>query len=97
MQVNDELVDKLSRLSMLHFNDEEKEVIKSDLQKMIGFIDKLQELDTSGIEPMLHMGANKNVYREDDTPGNMVSREEALKNAAHHDGTFFKLPRVILK
>ena len=49
MQVNDALIDKLSKLAMLQFNDEEREEIKSDLEKMIGFVDKLKELDTAGV------------------------------------------------
>lgn len=96
MQVDDALIDKLSRLSMLQFNDEEREEIKADLQKMIGFIDKLKELDTTGIEPLMHMSNNVDVLRED-VPGNMISREEALQNAPKHDGSFFQVPKVIKK
>jgi aspartyl-tRNA(Asn)/glutamyl-tRNA(Gln) amidotransferase subunit C len=96
MQVDDALVDKLSRLSMLRFNEEEREQIKSDLQKMIGFVDKLRELDTTGVEPLLHMSDNVDVLRED-VPGNMLSREEALQNAPDHDGTYFKVPKAIKK
>ena len=96
MQVNDALIDKLSRLSMLQFSDEERKAIKIDLEKMIGFVDKLKELDTTGIEPLLHMSNNVDVLRED-VPGNMLSREEALKNAPEHDGVYFKVPKVIKK
>lgn len=96
MQVNDALIDKLSRLAMLQFNDAEREEIKSDLEKMIGFVDKLKELDTTGVDPLLHMSAHSDVLRED-IPGNMVSREQALKNAPQHDGVYFKVPRAIKK
>lgn len=96
MQVDDALIEKLAKLSLLQFNEAEKEEIKSDLQKMIGFVDKLQELDTTGIEPLLHMSEEVNVLR-DDIPGNMLNREEALKNASHHDGQYFKVPKVIKK
>jgi aspartyl-tRNA(Asn)/glutamyl-tRNA(Gln) amidotransferase subunit C len=96
MQVDDALIDKLSKLSMLRFNDAEREEIKSDLEKMIGFVDKLKELDTTGVEPLLHMSEHINVLRED-IPGNMLSREEALKNAPHTDGIYFKVPKVIKK
>ena len=65
MQVDDALIEKLSKLSLLYFDEAEKEEIKSDLQKMIGFVDKLQELDTTGIEPLLHMSEEVNVFRED--------------------------------
>lgn len=96
MEVNDALVDKLAHLSRLQFNAVEKEEIKNDLQRMIAFVEKLNELDVSGIEPMLHMSDEVNVLREDEIQGS-VSREEALKNAPLHDDKFFKVPKVINK
>ena len=96
MQVDDALIEMLAELSMLQFTAEEKEEIKADLQKMIGFIDKLQELDTTGVEPLMHMSDEVNVLREDIT-GPMLTEEEALKNAAHHDAHYFKVPKVIKK
>ena len=96
MNVNDEMVDKIANLARLEFNSEEKENIKNDLQQMIGFIDKLNELDTTGVEPLLHMSENINVLREDEVSGT-ISREEALKNAPLHDEQFFKVPKVIRK
>ena len=96
MQVDDALIDKLSKLAMLQFNNEERKEIKTDLQKMIGFIDKLKELDTTGVEPLLHMSNNVDVLRQD-VPGNMISRKEALENAPKHDDLYFKVPKVIKK
>jgi aspartyl-tRNA(Asn)/glutamyl-tRNA(Gln) amidotransferase subunit C len=96
MQVDDALIDKLSRLSMLEFSEDERPQIKSDLEKMIGFIDKLKELDTTGVEPLLHISGAVNVLRED-TAGNMLTREEALQNAPAHNSNFFLVPKVIKK
>jgi aspartyl-tRNA(Asn)/glutamyl-tRNA(Gln) amidotransferase subunit C len=96
MQVNDALIDKLSRLSMLRFSDEEKEEIRADLEKMIGFVDKLKELDTTGVSPLLHMSQSVDALRED-IPGEMLTREEAFRNAPGHDELYFKVPRVIKK
>ena len=96
MKVNDELVDKLSNLARLEFNAQEKEDIKKDLEQMIGFIDKLNERDTTGVEPLLHMSENVNVLREDEVEGS-ISRDEAFKNAPLHDEQFFKVPKVIKK
>lgn len=96
MKVNDDLVNKLANLARLEFNAEEKEEIKNDLQQMIGFIDKLNELDTTGVEPILHMSENINILRKDEVEGT-ISREEAFKNAPLHDGQFFKVPKVIKK
>lgn len=96
MEVNDALVEKLANLSRLKFNETEKEEIKKDLQKMISFVEKLNELDLNDTEPLLHMSSNVNVLREDVVQGS-VSREEALKNAPAHDKQFFKVPKVIKK
>ncbi len=96
MEVNDQLVDKLAHLSRLEFSDTEKCAIKNDLQRMIGFVEKLNELDLQGVEPLLHMSEEVNVLREDETGGS-VSRTEALKNAPLHDEQFFKVPKVIKK
>jgi len=96
MQVDDALIDKLSRLAMLDFDETERSEIKADLEKMIGFVDKLKELDTTGIEPLLHISSEINVLR-DDTAGNMLSKEEALRNAPLHNENFFLVPKVIKK
>ncbi len=96
MEVNDKLVDKLAHLSRLQFNESEKAEIKIDLQRMIGFVEKLNELKLDGIEPLLHMSEEVNLLREDEIKGS-VSREEALKNAPLHDEQFFKVPKVIKK
>ncbi len=96
MQVNDALIDKLSRLAMLEFNEQEREEIKADLEKMIGFVDKLRELDTSGVEPLSHMAGEVNVLRED-VPGDMLTQDEALQNAPRHNNQFFLVPKVIKK
>ena len=94
MEVNDAMIDKLAHLSRLQFNETEKAEIKMDLQRMITFIDKLNELDLDGVEPTLFMSEEVNVLREDEIKGS-ISREEALKNAPVHDGQFFKVPKVI--
>ena len=96
MQVNDALVDNLANLARLQFDKEEKEIIKQDLQRMIHFVDKLNELNTDGVEPLLHMTDAVNVLRNDEVHGS-ISREEGLKNAPDTDGVFFKVPKVIKK
>lgn len=88
------MVDKLAHLAKLKFGDSEKQEIKTDLQRMIQFVEKLNELNLDGVEPLLHMSDEINVLREDEVKGS-ISREEALKNAALHDEEFFKVPKVI--
>lgn len=96
MEVNEALVDKLANLSRLDFADDEKKAIQSDLQKMIQFVEKLNELNTEDVEPLLHMTANVNVLRADEVNGS-ITRAEALANAPTTDGTFFYVPKVIKK
>lgn len=96
MDVNDEMVDKLAHLARLRFDEAEKTEIKKDLQKMIAFVEKLNELDLDNVEPLLFLGQQTNVLREDEVKGS-ISRDEALKNAPQHDDQFFKVPKVIKK
>jgi aspartyl-tRNA(Asn)/glutamyl-tRNA(Gln) amidotransferase subunit C len=94
MEVNDILVDKLANLSRLQFNEIEKEGIKNDLQRMIQFVEKLNEVDTTGITPLLHMSEEVNILREDEVQGS-INRAIGLRNAPVHDNEFFKVPKVI--
>lgn len=94
MEVNDSLVEKLAHLSRLQFNAGDKEEIKKDLQKMITFVEKLNELDTMGVDPLLHLSGEVNVLREDEVKGS-ISREEAFRNAPLHDELYFKVPKVM--
>jgi len=96
MEVNDAMVDKLAHLARLKFNEEEKKEISADLQRMIAFVEKLNELNLEGVEPLLHMSNEVNILRDDEVKGS-ISREDALKNAPSHDEEFFKVPKVIKK
>ena len=94
MEVNDALVDNLCKLACLDFDAAGKQEIKKDLQKMIGFVEKLDELDLRDVEPLLYMGEETNVLREDITE-KPLSRSAALKNAPMADEQYFKVPQVI--
>lgn len=96
MEVTDELIDSLANLARLEFNAADQQEIRNDLQRMILFVEKLGELDTTGVEPLLHMSPETNVLR-DDIPGGSISRADALSNAPATDGTYFKVPKVIRK
>lgn len=96
MQVNKELIDKLSDLSKLQFNKEEENQISTDLTNMIAFVDKLKELNVDGVEPLVYVNATKNVLREDIV--NMeITKQDALKNAPLADSDYFKVPKVLKK
>lgn len=96
MEVNDELVLKLSTLARLKFEGEELIEISTDLRKMLDFIDKLNELDTNGIEPMIHVISDFNHYSIDKSKLE-ITKEEALKNEPTGDSDFFKVPKVLDK
>ena len=96
MEVTTALVEKLAHLSRLYFTEEEMKMYTADLQNMVSFVDKLNEVDTTNVEPILHMGDAINALREDKVIGS-VSRTEALLNAPIKDDAFFKVPTVIKK
>tara|TARA_B100000965_G_scaffold402228_1_gene427707 strand:- start:1208 stop:1501 length:294 start_codon:yes stop_codon:yes gene_type:complete len=96
VKVNKELIAKLSNLSKLKFNKEETKLISEDLSKMVNFINQLNELETDGIEPLIHMNEEINNWREDKL-GEVLSQEKALSNSPVQDSTYFKLPKVLDK
>ena len=96
MEINDAMIEKLANLAKLKFDDVEKVQIKNDLQNMIGFIEKMNDLDTSDVEPLLHMTDNVNILREDIVIGS-ITNDEALQNAANTNAPFFIVPKVIKK
>ena len=90
------MIEKLANLARLKFNETEKVQIKSDLQNMIGMIEKMNELDTTDVAPLLHITENVNVLREDMVEGS-ITNEEALQNAANKNAPFFIVSKVIKK
>ena len=88
-------VDEVAHLARLEFTtDAEKEKILNDMNRMLGFIDKLNELDTSTIEPLIYLTNEKNTLRADE-PKITLTQKEALKNAPKKDSDYFKVPKVI--
>lgn len=96
MQVNDELVNHLSHLARLEFEAEERDAIKADLEKVIGFCEQLNQVDTEGVEPLIYMTDDVNVLRVDEVKGHL-NKAEALLNAPKKDSDYFRAPKVIDK
>jgi aspartyl-tRNA(Asn)/glutamyl-tRNA(Gln) amidotransferase subunit C len=96
MEITDEIINHLAHLARLEFSEEEKIELKQDLEKMIGFVEKLKEVDTTGIEPLIHITDSVNILRED-IAEKTIAKQEALLNAPHTDGNFFIVPKVIKK
>jgi aspartyl-tRNA(Asn)/glutamyl-tRNA(Gln) amidotransferase subunit C len=87
-------VDEIAHLARLEFNAEAKAEIVNDLNRMLSFVDKLNELDTEKEEPLIYMTNEKDVMRED-VPEVTITQKEALKNAPKKDSDYFKVPKVI--
>ncbi len=96
MEITNETVEHIAHLARLEFNGEEKENIKKDLSKIIGFVDQLNSVDTDGVEPLIFMTDAINVLREDVYEPS-ITQEEALKNAPNHDSDYFKIAKVLKK
>lgn len=97
MKIDKETVDKIAHLARLEFeNDAAKEAMVKDMNNMLGFIGKLNELDTANVEPLIYMSEEVNVLREDVVKV-VITQDEALKNAPKKDSDYFKVPKVIEK
>ena len=94
MKVDEALIDRLAELSRLEFKAEEKEHIKQDLEKILSFMEKLNEIDTDGVEPLVYVNDAVNVCRKDEVVQEF-SGDEVLKNAPVEDDQYFKVPKVI--
>ncbi len=96
MNIDDQLVERLAELSKLEFDAQGKEGIKKDLQKILNLVEKLEEVNVDGVEPLIYMTDEKNVLRKD-VIADTVTKEEALQNAPQRDSDYFKVPKVIKK
>ena len=91
--ISDETMEYVGILAKLELSDAEKEAAKKDMESMLDYIDKLGELDTTGVEPMSHVFPVQNVFREDVvTNGDM--REDILKNAPGEKDGMFIVPKT---
>lgn len=91
--ISDETIDYVGILAKLELSQEEKEQAKKDMGSMLDYIDKLNELDTKGVEPMSHVFPVHNVFREDIVK-NGDDREHILKNAPEEKNGAFMVPKT---
>ena len=94
MKVNNKLVQHLAHLSRLDFDDDSKEKMKFDFEKMLDFVAKLEEVDTANVEPLSYMSSELNVLR-DDKVEQVLTQEQALQNAPVNDTDYIRIPKVI--
>lgn len=91
--ISDETIEYVGILAKLELSEDEKEQAKKDMGSMLDYIDKLGELDTTGVEPMSHVFPVHNVFRED-VVTNTDDRENILKNAPEEKDGMFVVPRT---
>ncbi len=93
-QISDETIEYVGILAKLELSGEEKESARRDMEKMLDYIDTLNELDTDGVEPMSHVFPVNNVFRED-VASNADNSEDTLANAPLRKGQSFVVPKTI--
>ncbi|GAB4449383.1 MAG: Asp-tRNA(Asn)/Glu-tRNA(Gln) amidotransferase subunit GatC [Bacteroidia bacterium] len=93
-KINEELIDQLAHLSRLEFSTEEKQKILNDLNRILDYIDQLNELNTDNVEPLIYLTPNQNILR-DDVVKETLKKENALANAPKKDSDYFRVPKII--
>lgn len=96
MSVDRKTVERIASLAKLEFNEEEKQEITEDMNRMLAFVKQLQEVDTEGVEPLVYMLEEEAVLRKDEVI-QTITQKEALKNAPESDTDFIKVPKVLSK
>jgi len=94
MKISKTEIEHIAVLARLSLSEEEKELFGSQLSSILGYVEKLNELDTKDIEPTSHVIALTNVMRND-SPRNSIPREDALMNAPSHTDKFYRVPKII--
>jgi aspartyl-tRNA(Asn)/glutamyl-tRNA(Gln) amidotransferase subunit C len=94
MEINDKIINRLADLAKLEFDENSRKEISDDLTRILSFVEKLQTVNTDGIEPLIYMNSDVNVLRPD-VATTEITQDEALSNAPLKDSDYFKVPRVI--
>jgi len=94
MSVSRDDVQHVAQLARLDFSDDEEERMADELSQILDYVDKLNELDTSGVPPMSHVLDVTNVFRDDDIE-ERIDQEQALEPAPDQEGGYFKVPKVV--
>ncbi len=92
--IDENLISRLEELARLELSPEEKKALLHELQNILALVEKMEELDTTGVQPLVYINEAVDALRED-VIANQVSREDAIRNAPDSDGTFFRVPKVI--
>lgn len=94
MKLDESTIDKIAHLARLEVKPEEKNELIAEMNKILTFMEKLNELDTSAVEPLIYMNNEVNVLRKDEIK-TLITHEEALQNAPKSDSEYFRVAKVI--
>ena len=96
MIIDKQTIHKVADLARIAIKDDEIDTLIPDMNKILTFMEKLNELDTVGVEPLVYMNTEENVWRED-VVRQEISVEDGLKNSAVHTPSFFLVPKILEK
>lgn len=96
MNIDKETIYKVADLARIEIKETEVEALRADMSKILTFMEKLNELDTRAVEPLVYMNPEVNVWREDVVIQD-IAIEDGLKNAALHNEDFFFVPKILEK
>jgi aspartyl-tRNA(Asn)/glutamyl-tRNA(Gln) amidotransferase subunit C len=94
MKITKETIEHVANLARLNLTEQEKEKLTIEMASILSYVDKLNELDTTDIEPRSHVLPMKNVFREDITASS-YDREKILQNSPSQEDGCFKVPKVV--
>lgn len=96
MEINKDIINKLADLAKLDFTEDEKVNLEKDMSQIISFFEKMNEVNTDDVEPLIFMTDEENVLRNDE-PKQVITHQEALLNAPAKDSDYFKVPKFLDK
>lgn len=94
MKINKEKIEYIAQLARLNFNEKEKEKLITQMSNTLNYVEKLNDIDTSGVKPLEHMGNMQSVFRKDIVQTSMA-REKLLENAMETEDGAFSVPEII--
>jgi aspartyl-tRNA(Asn)/glutamyl-tRNA(Gln) amidotransferase subunit C len=94
VKINAELIQNIAHLSRLELSGEAEQNMIQDMNNILAWIEKLDELDTNGVEPLTHISDEVNVLRAD-VVKDTISHRDALVNAPQKDASYFRVPKVL--
>ena len=94
MKIDRPLLDKIAHLARLEFDEKDAEKIMRDLSEIVDWVEKLNEVNTDGVEPLTSMSHEVNAFREDETK-DQLDHDRALRNAPRKDDDYFRVPKVL--